>query len=76
MKQSFTNNDLVKYIYKEASATEMLAIQEALLVDSALFDNYQTLMTGYIELPKVTFAPANISLQNILNYSSNSVVEA
>lgn len=76
MKQNFTNNDLVKFIYKETSITESLAISEALLVDSSLFNDYQTLISGYIELPKVTFAPANFVLQNILSYSSKSVVEA
>ena len=76
MKQSFTNNDLVRYIYKETSLADTLAIQEALLVDAALFENYQTLMSGYIELPKATFAPTASALQNILNYSSRSVVEA
>lgn len=76
MKQSFTNNDLVRYIYKETSLADTLAIQEALLADAALLENYQTLMSGYIELPKATFAPTTSALQNILNYSSRSVVEA
>ncbi|MEM1121600.1 MAG: hypothetical protein AAGJ18_14210 [Bacteroidota bacterium] len=76
MKQTFTNNDLVKFIYKETSAVETLAIQEALLMDAVLFDSYQSLMEGYSELPKVTFAPTNNALQNILKYSATNCVEA
>ena len=76
MKQTFTNNDLVKFIYKETSASESAAIQHALMVDTALFEEYQLLMEGYMELPKATFAPSNNALQNILNYSSNAMVEA
>ena len=76
MKQTFTNNDLVKFIYKETSRSETLAIQAALLEDSTLFDNYQALMSGYMELPKVTFAPTNTVFQNILKYSAKTTVEA
>lgn len=76
MKQTFTNNDLVKYIYKETSLADTLAIQEALLVDGDLFESYQNLMEGYIELPKATFAPTTSALQNILNYSSRALAEA
>ncbi len=76
MKQTFTNNDLVKFIYKETDVFETLEIQNALTEDAALFDNYQTLMTGYMELPKVTFAPAPSALQNILKYSAKTAVEA
>jgi len=76
MKQTFTNNDLIKFIYKETTVFETLEIQNALTEDATLFDNYQTLMSGYMELPKVTFAPTKSALQNILNYSKQTVVEA
>jgi len=76
MKQTFTNNDLIKFIYKETTVFETLEIQNALTEDATLFDNYQTLMSGYMELPKVTFAPTKSALQNILNYSKKTVVEA
>lgn len=76
MKQTFTNNDLIKFIYKETNVFETLEIQNALTEDAALFDNYQTLMSGYMELPKVTFAPTKSALQNILDYSAKTVVRA
>jgi len=43
MKQTFTNNDLIKFIYKETNVFETLEIENALTEDAALFDNYQTL---------------------------------
>ena len=76
MKQTFTNNDLVSFIYKETSALKTLAIQEALALDADLFENYQTLMEGYIELPKATFAPSSSALQSIMKYSAQATVEA
>ena len=76
MKQTFTNNDLVRFIYKETSTIKTLAIQEALAIDADLFEHYQTLMDGYMELPKATFAPSSSALQNILQYSAQATVEA
>ena len=76
MKQTFTNNDLVKFIYKETNVFETLEIENALTEDATLFDNYQTLMSGYMELPKATFAPTKSALQNILAYSAKTVVQA
>lgn len=76
MSQTFTSNDLVRFIYKETTVKETLAIQNALAVDSSLFDNYVSLMDAYMELPKVTFAPTSNALENILKYSSNTLIEA
>ncbi|MEM1119070.1 MAG: hypothetical protein AAGJ18_01390 [Bacteroidota bacterium] len=76
MEQTFTNNDLVKFIYKETDIFETLEIQNALTEDADLMDQYQALMGGFMELPAVTFAPAPSVLQNILKYSAKTRVEA
>jgi len=76
MKQTFTNNDLVRFIYKETSTIKTLAIREALTVDADLFEDYQALMSSYMELPKATFAPTRSALQHILKYSAQATVEA
>ena len=75
MEQDFTQNDLIKYLYKETSLTETLEIGAALEEDYDLLQRFQSLMAGYKQLPKVTFAPSSITLQNILGYSSQNVVE-
>ena len=76
MEQTFTNNDLIRFIYKETSLFETLEIEHALTEDATLLEEYQSLMSGYMELPKATFAPSNQALQNILKYSTTNVVEA
>lgn len=76
MEQSFTQNDLIKYIYKETSLTETLEIGAALEEDYNLKEEFKSLMAGYIKLPKATFAPTSITLQNILKYSSQNLVES
>jgi len=76
MKQKFTQNDLVKYIYRETSATENLAIREALNSDNDLFGSYEQLLQGYQQFPKATFSPSPAAIQNILKYSEATAVES
>ena len=75
MKEKFTPNHLIKYIYKETSAVETIAISEALLEDEVLFEQYQELLLGFQQLPKVKFNPSPSAIQNILRYSQQSIVE-
>ena len=76
MTQKFTQNDLIRFIYKETSVRENLAIQEALNNDFDLFVEYQELYQAYLQLPKVTFDPSKAAIQNILQYSQRSAQPA
>jgi len=76
MKSKFTFNDLVRFIYKETSAAETLAIAEAINEDEVLHDEYVTLMGGYRRLTKATFSPAQSVINNILSYSAQNTLEA
>ena len=75
MQQTFTQNDLIKYIYKETSLIETLEIGAALEEDMDLLKQFKSLMKGYLQLPKATFSPSPMMLQNILGYSSQQFVE-
>jgi hypothetical protein len=70
MKQSFTSNHLVRYLYKEVTVSERLGLEEALTRDFGLFEEYSELKAAYQALPKVTFSPSKQSLQRVLEYSS------
>lgn len=72
MKQKFTPNHLVKFIYKETSAQEMLGIIDALNEDETLAKEYETLIEAYEALPKVKVQPSRSSINNILDYSRQS----
>ena len=72
MKQSFTKNLLVKYIYNETSTAERLNIEAALNEDFELYEEYVALYEAYINLPKVKFTPSPKSISNILSYSKES----
>ena len=76
MKQTFTQNDLLRYIYKETSMTETYEIRRALAEDALLRNEYDSLLEGYKMLPKVKFQPSRTAIQNILDYSAISSLEA
>ena len=75
MKQNFTPNHLIKYLYKETSASETLAINEALIENPVLLEEYEDLLNAYQQLPKVKFNASPSSMKNILGYSQRTTLE-
>lgn len=75
MKQTFTTDLLIKYIYQETSASETIAIREALSESNALMAKYEELLASYQQLPSVKFSPKSSTLQNILKYSRRSALQ-
>ena len=76
MKETFTQNDLLRFIYKETSFEETKVIRKALCEDALLRNEYDSLLKGYEVLPKVKFLPSISAIQNILDYSAISALEA
>ena len=76
MEQKITKNDLIRYIYKETSISETLAINEALRSRVELHVKYQELLQAYQQLPKAKFSPSASAIQNILRYSQLTALEA
>lgn len=74
MRQNFTPNHLLSLLYSETSATETLAIQEALQEDAAMSRDFQEMLQGYQQLPKVQFRPKTATIQRILRYSERTAV--
>ncbi len=75
MKQKFTLNHLIKYIYKETTVAETLEINEALLKDFQLYQQYQELLFAQRQLPKVKFDAKTSTLNSILSYSKQATLE-
>lgn len=74
MKKHLTQLDLVRFIYKETSIMETLAICEALSEDPLLKEEYEALYDSYLQLPKAKFNPRPSALQNILSYSEQTAL--
>lgn len=74
MKQYFTQLDLIRFIYKETSAAETIAISKALSSDPLLAEEYDELFEGYKLLPKAKFSPKPNVLQSILRHSEQTAL--
>ncbi len=74
MKQNFTTDQLISFLYKETSVAESMAIGQALEEDWNLFETYQELLLAKQQLPQVSFLPSSQTIQNILGYSEQSAV--
>ncbi len=74
MAINFTPELLVRYIYRETTTSETLAILDSLQDDYALREEYNILYKAYRELPKVRFNPAKVCLKRILHYSALNTV--
>lgn len=75
MKQNCTPNQLIKFLYRETTVSETLALHEALNEDMRLLEEYKGLEQAYRQLPKVSFRPSSSAIQNILAYSEHNAVE-
>ena len=75
MKHSYTQNDLVSYIYNEKSFSESREIERALTQDWNLMSAYIDLKTGFDLLPSLRKRPSLTCIKSILKYSSKSLAE-
>ena len=75
MDQKFTKNHLIRFIYKETTVAETMAINDALNEDFELLEKYHELMQGFHQLPQVKFNPTDASIQSILRHSKQTSVE-
>ena len=75
MKQKFTQNHLVRFIYKETSAAETIAISNAIDTNYDMREEYNNLMHSYKQLPKATFQPKLSTIENILKYNEKTSVQ-
>ena len=75
MKQNFTPEDLVSYLYAEISLADRLAVKDALRRDPVLARELERLRSGKLQFPKVKFNASERSRQSILNYSRSTALE-
>ena len=76
MKQTYTQNHIVRYIYQDASLTEQFEIEHALHEDKSLWKEYKSLMKAIKLLPKVSFLPSKNVIQDLMVYSNITALEA
>ncbi len=65
MKQIFTSNDLLRYIYKEMDTQEEKSIEQQLSHDSVLSNEYQVLLDGIAIIGNADIAPGSEVLHDL-----------
>ena len=73
--QSITQDDLLLYIYGEASTEKTAAIRAALQTDWKLNEQYQELLSAKENLVPVNVSPRKKALDFVLNYANKQVKE-
>jgi hypothetical protein len=76
MRETFTNSELVKYLYREGDVLEMLEIEAAAEESSGLRRRLSRFRKAKRLIPQVLFTPSNRCLNNILQYSTEAFIHA
>ena len=76
MTKTITRDDVLRYIYKETSNEETVAIEKQLLVNAALMDFYNQSKETIKHLNKFEIKPSQKVQKNILDYSVSLKVES
>lgn len=68
--KSYTELDLLRFIYKEVEICEYFEIDFAVSEDQNLREEYHLLKNTIDALPAVSFEPTVASINNILGYAA------
>jgi hypothetical protein len=74
MEVKFTQECLVRLIYKETSATETLHLFKAMDTNPELLADYERLMEAYLYLPKVKFSVSPSTKRKVMAYSEQGTL--
>lgn len=69
MTKTFTQNDLIRYIYNETTENEKKEIEQELLLNNKLFEEYKDLAEVSMELDRFEMSPSENVIIKILNFS-------
>lgn len=69
---SFTQEDLIQYLYKETSPEKSAILKAALETDWTLLERYEVISASINSLEKLILSPRKVAVDNILNYAKKS----
>lgn len=72
---SFTQEDILQYLYKETSIEKTAAIKAALLNDWNLRENFNLLSSAHEKLEVIKLSPRKQTIDNILSYAEKGIEE-
>ena len=76
MIKTFTQLDLIRFIYNEISTEQHREIELTLLCDNELMEEYKSLKSTINTLTEVSYDPSNSTIDTVLNYSKSTNLHA
>ena len=73
MIHTYTDSQIIQFIYKELDLFTRLEMEFAMEDDSTLMDTYQEYLLANQSLPDVRFSPKSSSIDKILQYSRQAI---
>ena len=71
MIKTFTQNDVIRFVYDEVSTEERSQMEELLLIDASFQKLYRSLRKTKVEIKKSALEPSENVINRILNYSKS-----
>ncbi|MBL3657811.1 hypothetical protein [Fulvivirga sediminis] len=71
MIKTFTQDDIIRFIYSEMSAAEIDEMKQAMLCDAELEEQYKELLAITNFLDNSVSNPSDTVVSNIINYSKS-----
>jgi hypothetical protein len=71
MTKTFTQNDIIRYLYNETNQKETQSLREQLLIDEELREHYAALSQIVHNVAGIHLEPSQSSLAKVLDYSKN-----
>lgn len=71
MTKTFTQDDVVRYLYNEIPQNEKSQFEETLICDSSLLDLFHELSAVKRQLDGFIKSPSDRVIENILDYSKS-----
>jgi len=71
MTKTFTQDELIRYIYHETSEKENKEIENALICDDVILEMYKKLKNTIKQLDKIKESPSDQIIDKILDYSKS-----
>lgn len=76
MQENYTYHSLVHFLYREMPAEEAVGFAQQIDEDPELRALFDDLLLAKTQLPRARFEPSPAVLNNILQYSTKTALEA
>lgn len=71
MTKTITQDDVVRYIFRETTKEENLAIENELLQNASMMDFYKKTVESVHEIQQLELEPTDRAINKILRYSES-----